>query len=244
MRGPLRLAPLVSCLLTVAVVRAQTEPTTTTVPQPPTVQETTVRGTVPDLSGRWLVLVRIDVPGGQIRTTAMFWEVEQREGKLAFNTRYVSMPSAEQAEIDKANGASQDWRPSPDQLARIAAAWDAFPPQTTRPARVDHTLTGRDAFDQTFTSEPRARDARWVLLQNDLMDASAAPTIRQVSMYAALAPRDGGYTGNYTTTVIAAAPFPIPISFQGTFQLYRLPTTGRGLLARLTDLFSGCGRSR
>jgi hypothetical protein len=43
--------------------------------------------------------------------------------------------------------------------------------------------------------------------------------------------------------MIVAAPFPIPITLQGTFELVPL-LPPRGLLARLADMFAGCGRPR
>jgi hypothetical protein len=108
--------------------------------------------------------------------------------------------------------------------------------------RLDNYLTGRDAFDATFTSDARTRDAQWVLQQTETFDASAAPAVRQVAVYGVLEARDGGYRGNYLNTLLAAAPFPIPITFNGTFQLIRLEAPRPGLLARLADLLSGCGR--
>jgi hypothetical protein len=92
-------------------------------------------------------------------------------------------------------------------------------------------------------AEPRSKDAIWVVTQRHDADPSGAPLIRQAMVYAALAATDGDYTGNYDGVSLAAAPFPIPITFKGTFRLYRL--TGepkpRGLLARLLDALAGCG---
>ena len=67
----------------------------------------------------------------------------------------------------------------------------------------------------------------------------------RAGVYSALGVKDGGYVGNFSTATIAAAPLPIPIAFSGTFQAYRLraaPARARGFLARLADLFAGCGR--
>jgi hypothetical protein len=49
---------------------------------------------------------------------------------------------------------------------------------------------------------------------------------------------------------VAAAPFPISISFKGSLHLYRVDgteggaTERRGFVSRLFDVFAGCGRSR
>ena len=53
-----------------------------------------------------------------------------------------------------------------------------------------------------------------------------------------------GYRGSLTTASMIAAPFPIPITFKGTFRLYRLESVPQaGLLQRVLGMFSGCGRT-
>jgi len=43
---------------------------------------------------------------------------------------------------------------------------------------------------------------------------------------------------------VANAPFPIPISFMGTFRLYRLgPPPQPSLWERVLGMFKGCGRT-
>ena len=84
----------------------------------------------------------------------------------------------------------------------------------------------------------KAEDA-WVAKFEKLKNEVIRPT------FEALGVKDGGYVGNFSTATIAAAPLPIPIAFSGTFQAYRLraaPARARGFLARLADLFAGCGR--
>ena len=90
----------------------------------------------------------------------------------------------------------------------------------------------------------RTRDAIWVVRERQDADRSGAPLIRQAMVYAALAASDGGYTGNFDGVSLAAAPFPVPLKFQGSFRLYPLgrPQKPRGLLARVLGLFEGCGR--
>jgi hypothetical protein len=53
-----------------------------------------------------------------------------------------------------------------------------------------------------------------------------------------LEPREGG-----TTATIAAAHLPIPITLNGTFEMYRLgESPSPGFLGRLMDTLQGCGR--
>ena len=110
-------------------------------------------------------------------------------------------------------------------------------------------IIGRDGFDDELKKDTKTRDAVWVVRQRQHFRPSAAPTIRHIHVYSALKTNDSGYVGNYSTAIIAAAPLPIPVAFDGTFQAYRLnpapapaPARASGFLARLADLLAGCGR--
>ncbi len=216
-------------------------------PLPPPQEHTTVRGTMPqDIVGRWMALGWIQLPGGKARSTAFFWEVTREKDQLVLTNRFAGLPPAQQQAIDAANRSDQPWHPTPEDVRAIIAAWDKLPAIDPRLVQVDNELVGHDGFDESFTDEPRTKDALWVVRQSEAFDRSAAPSIKQVNIYAALESKDGGYAGNYTAATIAAAPFPIPITLNGTFELYRLEGAGapRGFLARLLDLFSGCGCGR
>jgi hypothetical protein len=240
---PLRFAAVLVLVLAGLRVGAQPEPPTPTTlpPRPQTEFQTMVKGTLPDLAGRWLAISWLEIPGGRARTTAALWEIERGEGQPNLTMPFTHLPAEQEAAMEKASQADQRWEPSAEDVAQIAARWDQLEPGDSHVARLDNYLTGRDAFDATFTSEPRTRDAQWVLQQTETFDASAAPAVRQVNVYAVLEARDGGYRGNYTTTLLAAAPFPIPITLQGTFQMIRLEQRRQGVLTRLGDLFRGCG---
>jgi hypothetical protein len=67
--------------------------------------------------------------------------------------------------------------------------------------------------------------------------------MKDVMLYGATAETPDGWKGNYASATVAAAPFPIPISFGGTFRMYRLDAVPqRGFLERIMRVFSGCGR--
>jgi hypothetical protein len=219
--------------------------TTSTTIQPPAEQQTKVNGTLPDLTGHWLVVVWVDIPGDQHRTSTAMWDVTAHEGRPVVTTRFVDLPERQQIALSRANTGNAAWRPEPADVRAVAARWDDLPAQNSHPASIVHILTGRDAFDATFTSEPAAKDAVWVMQQNDTMAPGAAPAVRQITVYGAVEQNESGWTGNYLSTLIATAPFPIPITLKGHFQAFRLVAPPpRGPLGSLLDQLSGCGRSR
>ena len=224
-------------------------------PAPPAstgpVEETRVTGTPPDLIGHWLGMVWIEKPDKTVVSFPVAWDISVRDGKTAVTHRLVTLPGPLKDAVDKANAAGTSWQPSPDDLEQIRAAWDSLPNEEAHIAHVTNELIGRDGFDDSLKSEARTKDATWVIRQRKDFDASGAPVLREVAIYSALAKDDGGYTGNYDSATVAAAPFPIPITFKGSFQMYPLGgtepaggTARRGFLSRLFDVFAGCGRSR
>jgi hypothetical protein len=235
----------------VSAAEGQPEPS-----EPPSsaapVQETRVTGTPPDLTGHWLSVAWLEKSDKTLTSFPTFWDITEREGKPVLTHRFVTLPPAQKDALDKSNLAGRAWQPSPEDLAQIRAAWDVLPAEETHVARVTNELIGRDGFDDSLKTEGRTKDASWVMRQRKDFDALGAPVIREVAIYSALAPDDGGFSGNFDSATVAAAPFPIPISLKGSFRLYRLdgqePTgaapSPRGFFSRLFDVFAGCGRSR
>src|SRR5262249_11729037 len=79
-------------------------------------QETTIEGTVPDLTGRWLAVGWLELAGGRQTSVPMFWEVTTNDGKPSFSQRFLDLPPAVKAIVDKNNADGQLWRPSGDDL--------------------------------------------------------------------------------------------------------------------------------
>ncbi len=209
------------------------------------VQETKVLGTPPDLAGRWLSLGWIELTDGRAVSAPMFWEITVHDGKPVMTHRFVSLPPALKAAVDKADADGKPWEPTPDDLDQLRAGWESLQPTDMHIAKLTNEISGRDGFDDNVKAEERSKDSIWLVRQRMDFDAKAAPTIRQVMVYSALAPRGGDYTGNFDIATVAAAPFPVPLSYKGTFRLYHLgePPAPRGFLGRLLDTFKGCGRS-
>jgi hypothetical protein len=204
-------------------------------------QTTTVRGTAPDLTGRWLVLTWLDLPGGLARTNTYVWEIARRDGAPTLTVRFVGLPGETQAALDAANQARTPWYPTPDDVARVAANVATLAPREAQPLRVETVLYGPDGLDDALRAEATTSQARWVVQQTETPNPTNARTSRQVHIFGAREAVDGGWKGAYTTVVVAVAPFPVPITFKGSFQAYSLDARP-GLLRRLLDVFRGCGR--
>lgn len=242
-----RLATLLVLVVGVLAVpgpgAADEAPTSTTLPAAPEIkQETTVKGAVPDLAGRWLALARLDLPGDRVRASALLWEVGRRDDHQNLAIYFANMPPLLQQTMDRKNEANQEWVPTADELALLAESWGTLPAKEAQVELIETTITGRDAFDDTLQNEPKTKDALWVVTQLTTFAPSAAPAVRQVQVYATLQASEGGYRGKFASTTVAVAPFPIPISFEGWFRLYPITMPARGLWARVLDAFSGCGR--
>lgn len=214
------------------------------VAETPPEQTTAVRGTVPDLTGHWLVLSYIAV-GDNVRTVAALWEVTAPEGTARVELRFVALPATVQASLDQANEANSRWEPSAQQLQDLRNAWATLAPETRGASKVETMIDGRDAFDETLKKDETTKDSPFVIRQMVSYLPGAQRPIKDVLVYGVTEQLPDGFGGKYVSASIAAAPFPVPISFKGTFRMYRLESVpARGLFARLLDVFSGCGRSR
>ena len=102
-----------------------------------------------------------------------------------------------------------------------------------------------DAFDEMLKNEELMQNATFVVQQSGDFRPNEGRPVREVLLWGALEPTPDGYSGNHMSVAVAAAPFPIPISFKGTFRMYRMESVAsRGFVARLLDVFAGCGRTR
>ena len=211
----------------------------------PTLQKTKVLGTPPEgLGGRWLALGLIKLPSGIIRNNPALWEVTGAGSEMTLYVRIADLPGAQKQAADAASAGEKAWEPTREDLQAIAAGWDSLPPQAARTVTVETDLSSHDAFDEAARGDSMSKDALWLVRQTFTLDETAAPVIRQAAVYAATTRSTGpwAWEGNYTYVILAAAPFPIPITLNGSFRLYPLSPPTTGLLVRLFDALKGCGR--
>jgi hypothetical protein len=207
----------------------------------PPAQRTEVHGDVGELAGRWLCVARLDLPEGRTQTNASLWEVTPEPAGLELRQRFAALPAELQEAVEAANRSGRPWTPSARAVARVAEEWERLPPREPRATEVVATLTAREAFGEELTEDPRTRDARWVVRLQETPSPDGGPVMEQVHVYAATERRRRGFAGSYTSVALAAAPFPVPITFHGEFELHALDAPP-GLLERLLAVLAGCGR--
>lgn len=207
-----------------------------------TTHETVAKGTLPALAGRWMILNDLDL-AGRTRTVPSFWEITEKNGSPVVVERFVTLPLDLHELVEKRSTAGEKWEPTDEQLAAIRTGWADLPDQMRGVASVKNELWGKDAFIPEIEKEAGTKDAAWVVRQTYQFQPGGQRPVRQVNIFGTLAETAYGFSGNYSGVAVAMAPFPVPIPYNGGFRMIRLdPAPARGLLARLGDLFKGCGR--
>lgn len=232
---------LVVALAGVSRVRGEDEPTTsTTVPRAPVTHETTVEGTPPDLEGRWLLLASVGLGQSAKRILPSVLDVRRSDGKLEIRERHIVLPAAQNEALRRGNEELGGvWAPTPDDLAAIDRAWDRLETEERGIGTMVHQVTGRDAYDDDLKNDALTKDALWVLRQSYTFIPGGSRPVNQANLIAPLRVENGTYSGNYLAVAVAAAPFPVPIKFEGTFRLIPIGRT-RSWWARVGDFFAGC----
>lgn len=236
---------LVVALAGIARVRGEESPasptTTTTVPEPPA-HTTTIEGTLPDLEGRWLLIATVAIGESAKRTLVSVLDIRRGDGKLEVRERHVILPAVQNAALKRANDELGGvWAPTPSDLEAIERAWDTLEPEDRGIAQMEHVLTGRDAYDDDLKKDPYTKDALWVFRQSYRFQPGGSRPVNQGNVMAPQKVEDGVYSGKYIAVAVAAAPFPVPIKFEGTFRMIPVGSRARSWWTRLGDFFAGCG---
>jgi hypothetical protein len=236
----LQLVVLVVLCLAPALALLADEPPSAPAPT----QKTEVLGAPPDLTGRWFVLADLNLPENKHLNVPHFWQIT-KDGEVVVDDRQVALPAAQKAALDEANKGHTTWTPSAADLEAIRDEWAALPAEDRGVASLEHRIVGKDAFDEMLKNEELMQNATFVVQQSGDFRPNEGRPVREVLLWGALEPTPDGYSGNHMSVAVAAAPFPIPISFKGTFRMYRMESVAsRGFVARLLDVFAGCGRTR
>lgn len=219
---------------------APAPPTTTTLVREPIQYSTEVQGTLPDLVGRWLLLSTVSVGSGPKHIIPSVVEITRKDGKLDVVERHVVLPKAQAAAVEHGNEIGGVWDPTPDDLAAIRDAWDVLEPEDRGISHMNNILTGRDAYDEDLKKDTLTKDALWVLRQQYVFLPGGSRPVNQANLIAPVKLERGVYSGGFLAVAVAAAPFPIPIKFDGTFQLIALGRSTPSIWTRIGDFFAGC----
>jgi hypothetical protein len=230
----------------VGSVRTRAEdaaPPTTSTTRPPLEQTTTVDGTAPAIEGRWLVLASVGIGQSAKRVIPSVLDISTKDGTLEVRERHVVLPPAQNEAVKRGNDELGGvWSPGPADVAAIAAAWDTLEPEDRGIATMQHQVTGRDAFDDDLRKEDVSKDALWVLRQSYVFLPGGSRPVNQANLLAPVKHENGVYSGGYIAVAVAAAPFPVPIKFDGTFQMIPIARAAPSFWTRLGDFFAGCNR--
>jgi len=253
MRTPLLAAVVAGAIAIGADCRAQTAPPSTEATPPAAApaalkaskipsQKTIVHGTVPDLAGKWLILFDL-VLGEQKRTIAQLIEVRSKDGTVDVVEYFVNLPDTLAAQIDQEGNAGMYWQPTAEQLGAIPTDFAGLADANRGVALVENEIWGQDAFDDAIKKEPDVKDARWVFRQTYAFEPGGQRPVKHVNVFGALEPDGSGWKGNAVAGSLAVAPFPVPISYKGTFRMIRLDEAPEpaGWIARILAMFTGCG---
>jgi hypothetical protein len=210
--------------------------------KPGTIPETTaVQGKVPgELVGRWFMVNSPQLPSGQLHVGRL-WEIRRGAEHLELILHRRGLPVAVAQKLQQASTAGKPWAPDPTDLAEIARQWDQLPAEETSYESIEHKLIGADAYSAEQQADPVVRGSDFLIMLQETFGGAQA--VRNTySVYAVRQSDAAGLAGTSVVTSLAIAIIPVPITYKGEFHAYRLDAGSRGLVARLLDLFSGCGR--
>jgi hypothetical protein len=222
--------------------RAQDAAPAPTTP-PPLTQATIVHGNPPDLSGRWLMLFDMQVKAVH-RTIPSLIDVVTKDGKPEIVEHFADLPKALAAVLDKHNFDKTLWEPTSADLTTIADQWSQLPKVERGVLQVSNDIWEPTAFTEAERKQLDIQNPLWVIRQTYAFAPGGQRPTSQINVFAGTAREGSGWRGTAVLAQVIAAPFPVPITFRGTFRMLRLDAAppATGLLARILDAFKGCGR--
>jgi len=229
--------------------------------QLPTQYTTTVQGTVPDLTGRWLVVGYVGLPGGGGKEgsvpISLGWNITKSDGKVNLVPRYGGLPPGVKSAYDVATSQRTPWEPTEEQLHELRDGWDTVAPDRPPIASVETRISGPDALDDLVKTDPTMAGALFAIVT--VINYAPGPDrpTKDVQAFAAKEPAGDGYSGSYAGGTVTNVPYMAPIAFEGTFRMHRLGPEPQASgppqqseppqpswWARVLDIFEGCGRTR
>jgi hypothetical protein len=211
---------------------------------PPAVAETTVvKGRIPDdLVGRWFVVHDARLPTGKLRPFGRLIEVRPGTEHVELHLHRVEPPDVFKRSLDRSAVLNQPWEPGRDELDGLKEQWDELTPIPGDLDHIENELYAPDAFTEDMKRDEETRGSDLAIVTKEIF-SGAQPVKSTIAVYGIRDKNPAEFAGSFVSTSIATAPFPVPITLRGVFRAYRVgPLPERSWMARVLDLFRGCGR--
>jgi hypothetical protein len=158
---------------------------------------------------------------------------------------FAELPAEMAAELEQHNKAQTIWEPTAAELGTIALKWDELAKTNRGVLQVSTDFWEPAAFTEAERKDPAMQGAIWVIREMYVFAPGGQRPSTQVNAFVGTARAGSGWTGTGVVAEVLAAPFPVPITFNGTFRMLKLDPSAappRGFLQRILDGFSGCRR--
>jgi hypothetical protein len=215
-----------------------------------TIDETTrTEGTLPtDLRGVWLAVPVVEFPNGK-HSLARIYEIGGEPAAPRLHLVVKDLPGRLGETLQAAQAAQRMWEPSAADLRELALRWDEFSLPAGEFLSIQYRVVGRDAYDDALNTDQASAGSLFTILATERYVPKPNHASQSIFSYGAREIGPDLIGGTHVQGTVAAAPFPIPLSFNGTFRMYRIAPAERGwrwrawrLVARLTDGLRGCAR--
>jgi hypothetical protein len=211
------------------------------------VEQTQVAGTLPlDLRGVWLVVPTVEFPNSK-RALAWIYEIGGEPGAPRFRLVQKNLPGRLGKALEAAQAAEQTWEPSAADLRELARRWEDLAPPTDEVSSASYRVAGPDGYDDALKKDESTAGSSFAIVVTEMYVPRPNHTSQSVFSYGARELSPDLITGSHVQGTVIAAPFPIPLSFKGTFRMYRIAPAERDwrwkvrlLLTGLTDGLRGC----
>lgn len=207
-------------------------------------QTTEVGGEIPrEFLGRWVAFPHVKLPSGLVRHFARLWEIQEGDEHFELIMHAANVPMEVNKKLDDATAAGEAWEPSPDDIQQVREQWDELIQHRGRQGKIENKLLAADSFPPEFLRDVVTKGSEYALVFNEVFGGGQSIS-RTYSIFSVRNREPERMTGTFITTSMARAPFPIPITLKGDFEMYRLEgPPPPSLIDRVFGVFSGCGGS-
>jgi hypothetical protein len=215
---------------------------------PPTINESTqVDGTLPsDLRGVWLLVPVVEFPQGK-HPLARIYEIDGEPTAPQIHLIAKDLPGRFNEELHTAQTEQRGWEPSAADLRELARRWDALVPPADEVHTIRYRVAGPDAYDEALKTDASTAGSRFAIVVTEMYNPKPNHATQSIFSYGAREIGADLISGSHVQGTVAAAPFPIPLSFNGSFRMYRLAPAERDwrwrawrVITGLADSLRGC----